>query len=563
METVKTRVFISFHHGEEGLAGLIKRALEQQDVGPIYKADDALYAGSEWLNEIRRKLHECDLFIVICSPSSIQRNWLAFECGAAIQNNKCTLIAFCHSGLTVENLELFFNSIGADGSKYSVVDAASKSPIQQLVESTQKILKTKVENVAETRGKYEEKELDLRKALAKGYPFRVRGMDEALAKTNKSEKVQSYHLCTVSWIGEGPKASGLDGNPSLLEIDIPPENVTGAIDQAAYKSMIHPEKNYDPGTFNNFEQDRLRLLGEMSQLISGDSEFDLKTSIQTGIALGVQNCLFNSNTNELFVGVRFKSNVDATSSGICLSKGEFNTGYQLIRNGGDHRESAKTIDTLHDLFNSSTTLKHLVMPLQSKYKDENMGSREQITGRVFDAINSRLKLFGTRLFKLKLQKKYDGSQEYVYASLFINNSCWFPRFEIGVWKYMDISSFEDDQLNNEKHFVDGFGEDVFQDYRGTVEDPASEINFWVWVKDGEIKYRSYPEERYIPRNKPQRRMRPQCHSILVSSDQLSSQYEINNRFTQFVPDETLSRLEFDQIMHTRAGQPATRLLTWF
>jgi hypothetical protein len=90
-EANQTEIFISYHHKEEDLASLVKETLEvnlfsDSYIEPVYKADDNLYAGSEWLNEIRIKLSECKLCVVICSPSSLKRNLLSFVFWSDLRN---------------------------------------------------------------------------------------------------------------------------------------------------------------------------------------------------------------------------------------------------------------------------------------------------------------------------------------------------------------------------------------------------------------------------------------------------------------------------------------------
>ena len=559
-EANQTKIFISYHHKEENLASLVKETLEvnlfsDSNVEPVYKADDNLYAGSEWLNEIRVKLSECKLCVVICSPSSLKRNWLAFECGSALRNENCKIVVFCHSGVNKDEVSSHFKTIDPnhDFPIDFIIEATSKKPLSALLKVSSDVLNMgwECDNVKPVQ---EDLNQNLITILSKGIPFRGK---------ESTKPPQEYHTCQVTWVGPENaffhEVSDENDCQAILEIDIPEEG--DAKTQQEYKKLSHPEKMDETDRRAN-ENDRLERLDIMNQLLVDGFCSDDKVSINTGVAIGIQNCLFDNDTGDLFVGVRFKSNVDATNSGTSLSKGEFHTGYKLIRNGDEHKERAKSVGTLEDLFNASTTLKSSVMPIAKKYLSSDKPSRERMSNEVYEKINTRLELFGTRLFKIRLPKKIDGSSEFAYASLFINNSTWFPRFEIGVWKFIDITGYKE-KISREKPFINGFGEDVFQDYRGNVEDPASEINFWVWVKEGEIEFRSYPEERYIPRKKPVRHMCSESHSVILSSDVLSTNYGINDRLTQFVADERLQRDAFDQIIRTQCGQPATRLLTWF
>jgi hypothetical protein len=134
---------------------------------------------------------------------------------------------------------------------------------------------------------------------------------------------------------------------------------------------------------------------------------------------------------------------------------------------------------------------------------------------------------------------------------FVNDSRWFPRFEVGIWKYIDISSFEKGDI------VHGFGEDLYKDYRGQENMEQMKINYWIWVKDGEIFYGSFPEERFIPRYKHTKYSRLK-HSVLVSTKYLIETYGKPEQYTPFASDEVLG---IDNVIKDQFSLPARTLLT--
>ncbi len=541
----KTGVFISYYNEEHEIALQIKRAIgkglyNKEDTAKVFKGEESLFAGSEWFNEIRDKLYDCQVFVVVCSPGSVKRKWVAFECGVARQGGT-PMLAFCHSGMTPGELPGFIKNSVKDDCIFSITE---ENALNHLVHKVKSLI-NKSDNVS----------IDNNAVNSKLNALVTVGENPDLSKLYNS-KEELYLWCSLK----------RDGDEIKIDID----------ENRQIEKRKHPlaHEKANRAKQKQYESDRLERLAEMHRFVTGRSD-----SVETGIAIGIQNCLYDHKAKDLFVGVRYKSKIDATNSRTSLSRGGFNTGYLLLRSHKNDRERVRSMESLQDLF-VSRKAKHFIKP----FIDTDQGTldvkRDKISGQVYEHVDSQLKIFGSQLFKIQLLKNSAGNREYGYGSLLINNSCWFPRFEIGIWKYMDISQLTEKEKepiktdNSEgytEHYVKGFGEDLFQDYRGNVriEDVASQINFWVWVKDGEIRYRSYPEERFIPRKKPQRRTQPLAHSILISSDQLEREYGIGDRNTQFVPDENLNSIgqnasdSRDRIIQTQPGQPAMRLLTWF
>lgn len=473
------KIFIS-HYGKEcKLARKLKKHLEKEaNIHNVFVGEESINRGVKWFNEIRDKIEQCDAFIVIASPASVNRRWVAFECGAAQASSTETKIVLVHSGLDKEGLPDYLKD-------WDYLDLAKEQNIYQAILSELKV--TETENKSENNSKTIVEEV------------------ENLNKKKNPSKLQDYLPFKLK--------RDNDNNISFCctnNISVTPPNDIGqhGVDLSAMHGFLANEK----------------------------------ADVITGVAIGVQNVLWYTGKDKTmpkyFVGVRRKSTIDPTSSNLTLSMGHFNTGYMLLRKNV-HTERIQSIESSQDLFKPISPIKYLL---------KNTGKSNEL----FDTIKNRLNLFGSDLYKIKL------GEEECYASILVNNSTWYPRYEIGIWKYIEI---DDKKLEDLEHGpIDGFGEDLFQDYRGKYGADSEEINYWIWVNSGEIYFRSYPEERFIKREQPTGSRHHQ-HSVLVSSDVLEKQYGVTNRYTPFVNDEVLENNK-DSIIRTQFSLPARRLLTW-
>lgn len=553
MENDKTDVFISYYHKkDEKIAEIIKKAIGQALYGDetstlVFRGEDSLFPGSLWIKEIRKKLQAAKVVVVICSPESVNRPWVAFECGAVIQRQKeeekMPIFAYCHSGVKKEELPCYLK-----GESVLCIAADEEKALDKLIGEISESLNEKISQNYDSYQKSLDEEVK-------------ESLNELKAAEKKKEtrekKPQKYLPCTLRKEDDGS---------ITLEFETKEQ-----------------KKCSDKGGCFDDEGERLGTLKKMQDFLSNN-----KNEVKTGIAIGIQNCIYDPTKGEkgqMYVGIRYKSEVDAKETGMSLTRGEFNTGYKLIRDYVEdknkiiHVDDAERVAALQDLF-VTTNVKFPIEPSEK----EKASTNSEI---VFEHINKRLELFGSKLFRIGLHPYDDSSdkngkeseassnkgsdtsskdkkREYTWASIFINNSCWYPRFEIGIWKFMVMPNYETKSCEKNHHFITGFGEDVFQDYRGNIENPWDQINYWVWIRDGQIAYRSYPEERYLPRFVPQRRQWNDCHGILISSEDLKKHYGINDDLTPMVPDEILENADsIKRVIKTKASQPAVRLLTWF
>jgi 8-oxo-dGTP pyrophosphatase MutT (NUDIX family) len=65
------------------------------------------------MKQIKKGLEACKVVIVLCSPESIRRPWVAFEAGAAWLSKGTRLILLCHSGMHPNDLPTPYSSLQA------------------------------------------------------------------------------------------------------------------------------------------------------------------------------------------------------------------------------------------------------------------------------------------------------------------------------------------------------------------------------------------------------------------------------------------------------------------
>lgn len=68
----------------------------------------SLVVGQNWLDNITDALRNCEVMIVLCSPFSVNRPWINFECGAG-WSREIEIVPICHSGLRPVDLPVPIN----------------------------------------------------------------------------------------------------------------------------------------------------------------------------------------------------------------------------------------------------------------------------------------------------------------------------------------------------------------------------------------------------------------------------------------------------------------------
>lgn len=106
---MKPKIFISHITEEKEVADVFKAEIEAKFLGmvDVFVSSDAtsLRLGRNWLIEITTALRGCAAMLVFCSPYSIRRPWINFECGAGWARD-IEIAPLCHSGLRPVDLPL-------------------------------------------------------------------------------------------------------------------------------------------------------------------------------------------------------------------------------------------------------------------------------------------------------------------------------------------------------------------------------------------------------------------------------------------------------------------------
>ncbi len=84
---VNRRVFFSYAMADYTDAQKLLNALSKQPNIQVFTTQ-ALSAGENWMPKLQQALSECDLFVVLLSPDSLDSNWVLSEIGAAWGLNK-------------------------------------------------------------------------------------------------------------------------------------------------------------------------------------------------------------------------------------------------------------------------------------------------------------------------------------------------------------------------------------------------------------------------------------------------------------------------------------------
>jgi len=105
----KPKIFISHISEEKEIALALKSLIGSSFLGMIDVFVSSDYAsvslGRKWLDDVTASLKQCDVEIIICSPISVERQWINFEAGAGWVRD-ILVIPLCHSGMEPEELPI-------------------------------------------------------------------------------------------------------------------------------------------------------------------------------------------------------------------------------------------------------------------------------------------------------------------------------------------------------------------------------------------------------------------------------------------------------------------------
>lgn len=494
----KKKVFLSYTTQEEALAKALQLTIQNAfaEKVQVFVGENTIRAGDVWLERIAREIRDCQLFIALLSPLSLSRQWVSFECGAALVGENRPRIALCHSGQHPGELPTHMK-----------FDQTLELCDPELVCSLFKWISKKLDvQLNETQ-----KEDDYIESINKNVEEIVCGKRQRAAGTPAHSQASSQETFLLVKLYKNGGALGIA--PSSK----PP--VTKRISENEWSDAV----------------------SKMTDFLHGKK----KSSGDVNIAIGVQNCLYDSDSNNVYVGVRMKSTEDASQTSVRVAQGSFNTGYKLLRAGDGMRVGSAS--ALQDLF----VLK----------KDDALKRTVNEGSPTYQRMKEKADSAGIKLWRIGL-----GDDKDLIGTVFINNSHRFPRFEIGIWKYVDISDLrlprrgEDGQRIpwNKEEPLWGFGEDLYQDYRGQADQVP--CNYWIWASEGEVFYWSYPEERLIPRCKPTKGEDKPKDSALLSMDYMIETYGVRTRYTPFARRTDVSG---DDVIKAQFSFPAREILTYF
>ena len=109
-------IFISHISEETAIARVLKDWIESTFLGrcQVFASSDTedLLAGSKWIDEIDQTLDSTVAFLVLCSPTSLERPRINFETGWGWIKG-LPVIPICHSGLKNDDLPQQISSFKA------------------------------------------------------------------------------------------------------------------------------------------------------------------------------------------------------------------------------------------------------------------------------------------------------------------------------------------------------------------------------------------------------------------------------------------------------------------
>jgi len=76
------RVFLSYTSSDKGNAQKLRNILSGQHDLRIFTSE-MLSAGENWQSKLRDEISQCDVFIALLSPKSVESGWVLSELGAA------------------------------------------------------------------------------------------------------------------------------------------------------------------------------------------------------------------------------------------------------------------------------------------------------------------------------------------------------------------------------------------------------------------------------------------------------------------------------------------------
>ena len=291
-----------------------------------------------------------------------------------------------------------------------------------------------------------------------------------------------------------------------------------------------PEKNSSLSEVAKLEQiNKMHNLLALRDKKTAPNEKEPINEVNAAVAIGVQNCLYDEISKSFYVGLMRQLKVDPTFKSYSSSRGIFKPGYEIL---AQHIPAEKK--NIQDLF-----------VIGNSFKKEDVTSSSSVSPSLYELIKERAEAMGHTLWNFQFSDEKIG-----IATIFINRSEPVPRFEIGVWKFINITSLENQYLEDQ-YIVPNFGS-------GT---PEQKDSYWIWVRNGEIYYWSFPDEDLIPRYFTNKDNTYQPNKlVLVKTEYLFDTYGRPEKYTPFAPDDALGE---ENVVKDRFSAAARELLSCF
>ena len=235
------------------------------------------------------------------------------------------------------------------------------------------------------------------------------------------------------------------------------------------------------------------------------------------VSMGVQYCLFDG--EKIFVGLRMAADVDPQFLSYCKPLGIFDPGYK-------QREIwPKQKQDLNDIFcKSSEVFNYLT---------------EEST-EIYPVMKKRALAMGIQLWHIK---GLENNLKPIVATMFVNTTEADPKLEIGVWKFC---------------MIEKDGTIVPQGTSPATISPLLKNNYWIWARDGEIAFWSYPEVKSISRYiHPQSN---QGHKTFLATYDFSTLYGRPEKYTPFAADDVVG---VESVVKEQFSASARALLSIF
>lgn len=93
----KIRIFLSYAIADDMYAHKLFRILSHRRDLRVFTTE-MLSAGEDWESKLKEEITQCDIFMMLLSPNSVDSNWVLHELGAAWGLNKLIIPVVIHPG---------------------------------------------------------------------------------------------------------------------------------------------------------------------------------------------------------------------------------------------------------------------------------------------------------------------------------------------------------------------------------------------------------------------------------------------------------------------------------